>query len=60
VKQANGSLKSLEKTIDRVIETSPHSREILDAFRPVILERHRLMENLEWEPVDTAVIDRKN
>jgi len=37
----------------------PHSREILDAFRPVILERHRLMENLEWEPVDTAVIDRK-
>jgi len=59
VNQAKDRLKLLEKTIDRVIETSPHSREILDAFRPVILERHRLMENLEWEPVDTAVIDRK-
>jgi len=59
VNQVNDRLKSLEKTIDRIIETCPHSREILDAFRPVILERHRLMENLEWEPVDTAVIDRK-
>jgi len=54
----------LEKTIDRVIETSPHSREILDAFRPVILERHRLMEiwngNPSTQRSSTGKIEQRN
>ena len=52
-------LDTLKGMMDRTIEKSPHSREILNAFRPVILERHRLMENLDWEPVDPAAIDRE-
>ncbi len=56
---AKDRLDTLKGMMDRIIEKSPHSREILNAFRPVILERHRLMENPEWGSIDPVVIDRE-
>lgn len=56
---AKDRLETLKEMMDRIIEKSPHSKEIVNAFRPVILERHRLVEHSEWGPADPAAADQE-
>lgn len=49
----------IEKLMDDVIEKNPHTKDILYAFRPVILERYRLADTLELKNTDSPKIDER-
>jgi len=41
------TLKMLEKMIDSAMKNYPHSRDILESFKPVLLEKARLVDGME-------------
>jgi len=49
----------VEKLMDDVIEKNPHSKNIVSAFRTVIVERHRLAAKLELKNTDSLKIDKR-
>ncbi len=49
----------IEQLMDDVIEKSPHTKDIINAFRPVILERYRLVEKLALQNTDAPKIDNR-
>jgi len=55
--RADDRLKTLEMMIDRIIGKNPHSKEIINAFRPVMVERNRLVETLDLSPGDPGGMD---
>lgn len=47
----------IEGIIDDVIGRNPHSRNLITAFKPLLLVRERLVEELKLEPADRSRID---
>jgi len=52
-------ISDVEHLMDDIIQKHPHSQEIVNAFRPVILERCRLAETIKIKNTDSLKIDRK-
>lgn len=53
----NDDLSAMEQLIDNMIEKNPHSKEMLSAFKPVIMERGRLVEELVLNSAEPPKID---
>jgi len=53
----NESIGRLEEIIDREIERHPHSQNLLDAFRPVILARNRILQKVQLGETVSPKID---
>jgi FdhE protein len=51
------NISAVEQLLDEVIEKNPHSREMLNAFRPIMVERIRLVEGLELKAAEPPKID---
>ena len=47
----------LEETMDRAVKNNPHSKDIIDAFRPVLIEKDRLVSTLESPGGAPLVLD---
>ena len=47
----------IEGIIDDVIRNNPHSRELIAAFKPLLLVRERLIGKLKLKPADRSGID---
>ena len=47
----------IEGIIDDVIRNNPHSRELIAAFKPLLLVRERLIGELKLKPADRSGID---
>jgi FdhE protein len=45
--------------MDDIIEKNPHCKDIINAFRPVILERYRLVEKLALQNMHAPKIDKR-
>ncbi len=43
--------------IDSVISQNPHSKEVIAAFKPLLLVRERLLDEVKLKPVDGSSID---
>jgi FdhE protein len=52
-------ISKIEKLMDDVIEKNPHSKNIVNAFRPVMMERIRVVEGLALKNADTLKVDRR-
>lgn len=52
-------LSSIEQLIENMIEKNPHCGEILNAFKPVIMERNGLVEKLELNAAESPKIDER-
>jgi len=57
MKKESCTMERLEEIIDREIERHPASQPLLEAFRPVMLARYRLLEGLPLEETVTTEID---
>ncbi|OPY13399.1 MAG: formate dehydrogenase accessory protein FdhE [Syntrophus sp. PtaB.Bin138] len=57
MKDRSGSIRRFEEIIDREVERHPHNQPLLEAFRPLILTRNRLLEELELEENPPFQID---
>jgi FdhE protein len=53
----SGTIGILEEIFDREIERHPHSQPLLEAFRPLILMRNRLLDELQLEENAPIMID---
>ena len=53
----NDDLSAVEQLIENMIEKNPHNRELFSAFKPVIMERIRLVEGLELKAAEPPKID---
>ena len=53
------SIEHIEQLMDDAIEKNPHCKDILNAFRPVIVERYLLVDKLELRNADSLKIDRR-
>lgn len=51
-------IEKLEMNLRDAAEKNPHSRTVLEAFGPLMIERHRLLDTLQWKGIDPAGIDR--
>ena len=49
----------IENLMDNTIERNPHCKDIVSAFRPVILERYRQVEKLTLQNMDALKIDKR-
>jgi len=49
----------IEKLLDNTIEKNPHCKEIVSAFRPVILERYLLVDKVELKNMDALKVDKR-
>jgi FdhE protein len=58
MKKKTEGLSRLEQQIEEMNETNPHSRNILLAFKAILLERKRLVEKGTCMSVDVSQIDR--
>jgi len=47
----------MEDLVDGIIEKKPHTKDIINAFRPILVERVRLVEELELKPAGALKID---
>jgi FdhE protein len=47
VKKPADTRSRLEKIMDRAVENNPHSKDIINAFRPVLIEKERILSTLE-------------
>jgi FdhE protein len=56
--QTDNRILQLEKMIEDLSAKKPHSEPIVTAFRPVIIEKNRMMESLQLKPVDTKNLNR--
>ncbi|MCX5845836.1 MAG: formate dehydrogenase accessory protein FdhE [Deltaproteobacteria bacterium] len=52
-------IEQIEKLMDNTIEKNPHCKEIVSAFRPVILERYLLVDKVELKNTDAPKIDKR-
>lgn len=52
----NGT-RQLDEQIDRLIDKRPHSKNILLAFKPMLLEKSRILAGLTLSDADTGSID---
>ena len=52
-------IEHIEQLMDDVIEKNPHSKDIINAFRPVIVERCLLVDKLELQNTDATKIDKR-
>ncbi len=52
-------IEQIEKLLDNTIERNPHCKDIVSAFRPVILERYRQVEKLTLQNMDALKIDKR-
>jgi FdhE protein len=57
MKKAETAHSRLEKIIDSAILNNPHSRNIIEAFKPVLLERSRLAAGLDFRKDVSLKID---
>jgi FdhE protein len=57
VKKAEAATSRLEKIIDSAILNYPHSRNIIEAFKPVLLEKLRLSGTLNTREGSSLVLD---
>jgi len=55
--QNDDRISMIESLMDDVIEKNPHSRDMLNAFRPIMMERIRLVEKLELKTAEPPKID---
>ncbi len=56
-KKADQKISRVEGIINDVIGKSPHSKEIITAFKPLFLVRERLLEELKLKSADLSSID---
>ena len=49
----------VEGIIDDTLRKNPHSREIITAFKPLLMVRERLINQLKLKPADRSRIDRE-
>ncbi len=56
-KRKNGKTSRLEGVINGVLSKNPHSREVITAFKPLLLARERLLDELKVKPADPSSID---
>ncbi len=56
-KKADRKTSRVEGIITDVVGKSPHSKEIITAFKPLFLVRERLIEELKLTPADRSSID---
>jgi FdhE protein len=47
----------IESLMDDIIEKNPHTKDMLNAFRPIMMERIRLVEGLELKAAEPPKID---
>ncbi len=52
-------IAQIEKLMDDAVEKNPHCKDIINAFRPVIVERYRLVEKLALQNTDAPKIDKR-
>jgi FdhE protein len=57
VKRTADTPSRLEETMDRAVKNNPHSKDIIDAFRPVLIEKDRLVSTLESPGGAPLVLD---
>lgn len=60
IKREDHKPSRLEGVIDDVVSQNPHSREVIAAFKPLLLARERLLDELKVEPADGSLIDGEN
>lgn len=53
----NDRVDTLRMVMDREIEKNPHSRELINAFRPIMIARARLLEKITLKKADLSAID---
>jgi FdhE protein len=58
MKHADETVSQKERIIANAIERYPHAREVLDAFKPIILENARLLNTLELPKAEYERIDK--
>lgn len=51
------SVETLQGIMDRVIEKNPHNQVLIDAFRPVMIARARLLEKMTLKKASLSAID---
>ncbi|MCX5857873.1 MAG: formate dehydrogenase accessory protein FdhE [Deltaproteobacteria bacterium] len=56
--RGNDRTETLNGIMDREIEKNPHSRGLIDAFRPVIIERNRLLDEIAPVKIDFSTFDK--
>jgi FdhE protein len=54
----NERVDALRSVIDREIEKNPHNRELLCAFRPLLIGRIRLLESIKLGKIELTAIDK--
>jgi len=52
-------IEHIEQLMDNIIEKNPHCKDIINAFRPVILERCHLVDKLALQNTDAPEIDKR-
>jgi len=52
-------ISQIEKLMDNTIEKNPHCKDIINAFRPVILERYLLVDNVELKNMDLPKVEKR-
>ena len=52
-------IEHIEQVMDDITEKNPHCKDIINAFRPIIVERYRLIEKLTLQNTDTPKIDKQ-
>ena len=58
MKQDEEKMSAWEEIVDDAVETHPHCREIVNAFRPVVLARKHLVGALAFQNPDLSKIDK--
>ncbi|HOI74433.1 MAG TPA: formate dehydrogenase accessory protein FdhE [Syntrophales bacterium] len=53
----DAALERLDANLREAEEKNPHSRGILEAFGPLMIEQRRLIGNLDWRRIDPSGID---
>lgn len=57
IKRGNDGIETLGGIIDRAIEKNSHNQGLINAFRPVVLERNRLLEEMTLGKIDFSNFD---
>ena len=52
-------IEHIEKLMENAIEKNPHCKDVINAFRPIILERHRLVDKLALQNTDALKVDKR-
>ena len=52
-------IEHIEKLMENAIEKNPHCKDIINAFRPVIVERHLLTDKVKLKKMDLPKVDKR-